>query len=163
MRLLVVGLGAVLIITATSCASYVPDQGNLVIRCPDAGAAVGVNDGQVTIDAVVMRVAADLIAPAAVADGMSFAIDLSFSDSSSTQGLRVECVRVARQNENARWDAVPRFTEETRDGSNARVRSTGRDGPHWRPADVVDVTVWLKTSSGRHVLALGRQPIHAAP
>ncbi len=149
-------VGAVVILATMSCT----DQGNLVIRCPDAGGAVPVNDGQVTIDAVVMRVAADLIAPAAVADGMSFAIDLNFPDSSSTQGLRVECVRVALEKESARWDAVPRLTEETRDGSNARARSTGRDGPHWRPEDPVDVTIWLRAASGRHVITLGRQPIH---
>jgi hypothetical protein len=149
-------VGALVVLATTSCT----DQGNLVIRCPDAGGAVQVSDGQVTIDAVVMRVAADLIAPAAVADGMSFAIDLKFPDSSSTRGPRVECVRVALEKENARWDAVPRLTEETRDGSSARVRSTGRDGPHWRPEDLVDVTIWLRTASGRHVITLGRQPIH---
>ena len=131
-----------------------------MIRCPDAGGAKPVTDGQVTVDAVAMRVAADLIAPAVVADGMSFAIDLTFPDSPGTQGIRVECVRLALVKENARWDSVPRRTEESRDGSNARVRSTDRDGPHWRAEDAVDVTIWLHTASGRHVLPLGRQPIH---
>jgi hypothetical protein len=156
MRAVVAGLGVLLVAATAGCA----DQGNLVIRCPDAGGAVALNDGKVTIDAVVMRVTADLIAPAAVADGLSFAIDLSFPDSPSTQGLSVECVRVALVKENARWDSVPRRTEESRDGSSARVRSTNRDGPHWRPQDAVDVTIWLHTASGRHVLTLGRQPIH---
>ena len=156
MRAVVAGLGALLAVATTSCA----DQGNLVIRCPDAGGAVPLNDGKVTIDAVVMRVAADLTGPTGPTDGMSFAIDLNFPDSPSTQGLSVECVRVRRVTENVQWDAVPRLTEESHDGSNARVRSTGRDGPHFRPEDLVDVTIWLHTPSGRHVLALGRQPIH---
>jgi hypothetical protein len=155
-RKVVAVLGALLVGATASCA----DQGNLYIRCPDAGGAVALNDGKVTIDAVVMRVAADLTAPAGATDGMSFAIELNFPDSSGTRSLSVECVRVALQKESARWDAVPRLTEETHDGSNARVRSTGRDGPHWRPEDPVDVTIWLRTPSGRHVVALGRQPIH---
>lgn len=146
-----------LLTAATSCA----DQGNLSIRCPDAGGAVALNDGKITIDAVVIRIAADLTAPAGGAtDGMSFAIEMSFPDLPSMQGLRVECVRVALEKESARWDAVPRLTEETHDGSNGRVRSTGRDGPHWGPEHIVDVTLWLHTASGRHVIALGRQPIH---
>ena len=61
MRALVAGLGALLVIATTSCT----DQGNLTIRCPDAGGAVPVNDGQITIDGVLMRVAADLSVPAA--------------------------------------------------------------------------------------------------
>ena len=36
-----------------------------MIRCPDAGGAAPVNDGQITIDGVVMRLAADLSVPAA--------------------------------------------------------------------------------------------------
>lgn len=153
---MVVVLGASIVAATASCA----DQGDLLIRCPDAGGAVSVTDGQVTIDAVVMRVAAELTAPTTVADGMSFAIDLTFPDSPGTQGVRVECVRVAHVKENTRWDAVPRRTEESRDGSNAHVRSTDRDGPHWRPEDPVDVTIWLRTTSGRHVVTMGRQPIH---
>jgi len=156
MRALVAGLGALLVAAATSCS----DQGNLYIRCPDAGGGVALNDGNVTIDAVVMRVAADLTAPAGATDGMSFAIELNFPDLPTMRGVRVECVRVRRVTESVQWDAVPRLTEETHDGSNARVRSTGRDGPHWRPEDLVDVTIWLRTASGRHVLAIGRQPIH---
>ncbi|MGH2491315.1 MAG: hypothetical protein ACRDF9_07375 [Candidatus Limnocylindria bacterium] len=162
MRALVAGFGALLIAATTSCADQanLVDQGNLMIRCPDARGAIPVNDGQVTIDAVVMRVGADLSVPAAPDEGMTFVIDLQFPDSPGAASPSVQCVRMRLEGENLQWDAVPRRIDEHRDGSHARVRSTGRDGPHWRLDDLVDVTIWLKTASGRHVLTLSRQPIH---
>ena len=120
------------------------------------------NDGQVTIDGLSVRVAADLTGPTALEDGMTFAIEVQHALSSPTSpSPSILCVRVRRSDENMQWDAVPRRIDEVRDGTSARVLSKGRDGPHWRSTDLVDVTLWLKTERGRHVLALGRQPIHA--
>jgi hypothetical protein len=157
MRALVAGLWALLIAATTSCT----DQGNLYIRCPDAGGAVPVIDGEITIDGVLMRVAADLTVPAAAADeGMTVVIDLQFPDSPSHTSPSVQCARMRIAKENAQWDVVPSRIEERYEGSNARIRSMARDGPHWRLEDPVDVTIWLKTTSGRRVLTLSRQSIH---
>ncbi|MDP9282563.1 MAG: hypothetical protein M3P38_10760 [Chloroflexota bacterium] len=153
-------VGAFVVLATTSCA----DQGNLYIRCPDAGGAVPVNDGQVTIDGVVIRVAADLTVPAAAADeGMTVAIELQLPDSPSHTSPSVQCARMRIAKDNTQWDVVPSRIEERYDGSTARIRATARDGPHWRLEDPVEVTIWLKTTSGRHVLALGRPPIRTAP
>jgi hypothetical protein len=105
MRQLFAGLGALLAVATASCV----DQGNLVIRCPDAGGAVALNDGNVTIDAVVMRVAADLNAPAGATEGMSFAIELNFPDLPSMQGLRVECARASSYRERAMGRRSPAY------------------------------------------------------
>ncbi len=158
MRALLVMLGASAIVATTSCA----DEGNLVIRCPDAGGAVPVNDGQATLDGVAVRVAADLRVPAAADEGMTFAIEVQLPDSPSHTSPSVLCVRMRLVEENVQWDVVPSRIEEVYDGSNARIRSIGRDGPHWRLDDLVDVTIWLKTASGRHVMTLNHQPIHRA-
>jgi hypothetical protein len=155
MRAVVAGVGAFLMIATTSCT----DQGNLLIRCPDAEGAVPVNDGQITIDGVVMRVAADLSLPAAD-EGLTVAIDLQLPDSPNHTSPSVQCARTRLAMQNVQWDFVPSRIQENYDGSNARIRSIGRDGPHWRLEDPIDVTIWLKTASGRHVLTLGRQPIH---
>jgi hypothetical protein len=162
MRALVARLGALLVVATASCAGA-PDPGNLVIRCPDSSGAIAVTDGQVTVSAVPMRVVAELSGPATPDEGMAFAIEVRLPDSPRAASPSIQCVRIRLLDENAQWDAVPRRIDEFRDGSNARVRATGRDGPHWRSDKPVDVTVWLKTASGRHVLALGRQPIHTAP
>jgi hypothetical protein len=152
-----------LVLTIVSCADQGSDPGNLIIRCPDARGAIAVNDGQVTIAGEPMRVAADLRAPATVDEGMAFTIEVNGPSLPTSPSLAVQCVRVGLTDENVQWDAVPRRIEEFYDGSTARIRATGRDGPHWSSDKLVDVTVWLKTASGRHVLALGRQPIHAGP
>jgi hypothetical protein len=158
MRALVAGLGALLVIATTSCT----DQGNLMIRCPDAGGAVPVNDGQITIDGVLMRVAADLSVPAAADEGMTVAIDLQLPDSPNHASPSVQCARMRLTTESVQWDVVPSRVQQNFDGSTAHIRSIGRDGPHWRLEDPIDVTIWLRTASGQHVLTLGRQPIHRA-
>lgn len=163
MRVLV-AVAVLLVVTAASCADQAsPDPGNLIIRCPDSRGAIPVNDGQVTIAGAPIRVAADLRGATALDEGMSFTIEVQGAAVPTSPSLSVQCVRVRLTDENAQWDAVPRRIEEVYQDSNARIRATGRDGPHWTSDKLVDVTVWLKTSSGRHVLALGRQPIHAAP
>lgn len=131
-----------------------------MIRCPDAGGAIPVTDGQVTIDAVVMRVAADLSVPAAPDGGMTFTIDVQLPASPSATSPVVQCVRMRLAEQNVQWDATPSRIDDVGDGSSVRIRSTRGEGPHWRPDDLVDVTIWLKTASGRHVLTLSRQPIH---
>jgi hypothetical protein len=156
MRLVDAGVGVLVVVATLSCA----DQGNLMIRCPDAGGAVPVNDGQITIDGVVMRVAADLSVPAAAEEGMTVAIDVQLPDSPTHTSPSVQCARLRLAKENAQWDVVPSRIEEHYDGSTARIRSIGRDGPHWRLEDPIDVTIWLKTVSGRHILTLSRQVIH---
>jgi len=153
---LVAGFAALLVIATTSCA----DQGNLIIRCPDAGSAIPVTDGQVTIDGVVMRVAADLSVPAAADEGMTATIDVQLPDSPSHTSPSVQCTRMRLVEQNAQWDVVPSRIEESYDGTTARIRSTARDGPHWRLEDAIDVTIWLRTTSGRHVLTLSQQTIH---
>ena len=161
MRAPVAVLVAVVVVT-TGCATP-KDEGNLQIRCPDAGGAVAVVNGQVAIDAVVMRVAADLTGPATVEDdGLKFAVELQLPRAAAPiTSPAVECVRISRLEENARWDATPSRIEEVRNESTVSVRATRGEGPHWRSAEVVDVTVWVKMSTGRrHVLALGHQRIH---
>jgi hypothetical protein len=106
-----------------------------------------------------MSVAADLTVAAAAEDGMTVAIDLQFPDSPTHTSPSVECARMRLARENAQWDAVPSRVQETYDGSTAHIRSMARDGPHWRLEDPVDVTIWLKTGSGRHVLTLSQQTI----
>jgi hypothetical protein len=108
MRALVAGLGAVLVVVATNCSDQtVPDPGNLVIRCPDSRGAIPVNDGQVTIDGLSMRVATDLRGPTAPEDGMTFAIEVRHALSSPTSpSASIQCVRVRRTDENVQWDAV---------------------------------------------------------
>jgi hypothetical protein len=157
-----VAVCALLAVTTISCADQ-PDPGNLFIRCPDSRGAISVSDGQVTVAGIPIRVAADLTLPREPDEGMTFAIEVNGPDVPTGRSLAVQCVRVSRADENVRWDAVPRRVEEFYDGSNARVRATGRDGPHWRIDELVDVTVWLKVATGRHVLTLPKQPIHTAP
>ncbi len=156
MRALIGGVGALLLVATMSCA----DQGNLTIRCPDAGGAIAVTGGLVMLDGVAMRVTADLSVPAAPAGGMTFAIDIQLPDSPGVPSPAVECVRVRLGRENAQWDAVPSLIHEVRDGSTVRIRATKGQGPHFSPDNPVDVTIWLKTRSGRRVLTLGRQSIH---
>ena len=162
MRVLVV-IGALLAVTATGCSDQgSPDAGNLVIRCPDSRGAIPVNDGQVTIAGAPIRVAADLKGATAVDEGMSFTIEVHGASVPARPSLSVQCVRVRLTDENVQWDTVPRRVEEFYDGSNARIRATGRDGPHWSSDKLVDVTVWLKVATDRHVVTMPGQPIHAA-
>lgn len=58
------------------------------------------------------------------------------------------------------WDATPSRVDEARDDSSVRIRSTRGEGPTGPPDDRIDVTIWLKTVTGRHVLTLSGQPIH---
>jgi hypothetical protein len=161
-RALPAGLAAIaLVVLSASCADTSDqDEGNLMIRCPGAGGAVAVTDGQVSIDGALMRVSAELNAPVAVDRGATFAIDVQFPASVSTTP-RVECVRMRDAAENAQWDAVPERTAEVRgDRSTWSVRAMGGEGPHWQIDERIEVTVWLKTAaSGRHVLNLGAQPV----
>ena len=78
-----------------------------MIRCPDAGGAVPVNDGQITIDGVVMRLAADLSVPAAADEGMTAIIDVQLPDPPSHASPSVECVRMRSAEQGAQWDMVP--------------------------------------------------------
>ena len=159
-----VAVGAFLIVTMASCSEQGgPDPGNLLIRCPDATGAISVSDGQVTLGGTPVRVAAVLGAPTASDEGLTFAIEVQGASSPTTPSPSVQCVRVRSTRESAQWDAVPRRIEETRDGSSARVRATGRDGPHWRTGELVDVTVWLKIEASRHVVTLPCQPIRTIP
>ena len=159
-----IAFGALLAATTGSCAAQgSPDPGNLVIRCPDAAGAVSVSDGQVTLGGIPIRVAAELGAPTAVDEGLTFAIEVHGPASGTAPSPSVQCVRVRSTRESAQWDAVPRRIDETRDGANARVRAVGRDGPHWRTGELVDVTVWLKVGTARHVLTLPGQLIRTIP
>lgn len=159
-----VAVGALLVVVAAGCSGQAsPDPGNLIIRCPDSTGAIPVNDGQVTIAGAPIRVAADLRVPTAPDEGMAFTIEVHGASVPTSPSLSVQCVRVRLSDENMQWDAVPRRIEEFYDGSNARIRATGRDGPHWRTDKLVDVTVWLKIATDRHVLTMPGQPIRAAP
>jgi hypothetical protein len=161
-RLLTAGFGALAIVIAAGCAA-VPDQGSLVIRCPSAGGAIAVANGAVTIDGIILRIGADLIAPASVDDGITAAIDVQGpAMGPSDRSPSIDCVRIARPERSEQWDTTPRRIQEFRDGTKTRVLATARDGPHWAAGDVVVVTVWLKTAGGGswHVLTLDRQLIH---
>jgi hypothetical protein len=107
-----------------------------------------------------MSVAVDLSVPSAAEEGMTVAIDLQLPDSPAHTSPSVECARMRLAGENVQWDVVPSRVQENYDGSRAHIRSIARDGPHWRLENPVDVTIWLKTGSGRHVLTLSQQTIH---
>lgn len=158
-----VAVAVLLVVTTASCAEQPPDSGSLTIRCPDSRGALLVSDGRATLAGVPVRVSADLRGPTAPDEGMAFTIEVQRHSVATSPSLAVQCVRVRRTDENVQWDAVPRRIEDFDDGSNARVRATGRDGPHWRAGMLVDVTVWLKIATDRHVLTMPGQPIHAAP
>ena len=103
MRALIAGLGALTVLMTVGCA----DQGNLMIRCPDAGGELAVTDGQVTIDGVVMRVAADLNEPSSPEKGLTFAINVQLPALPSDKAApSVECVRLRMPQQNAQWDAT---------------------------------------------------------
>jgi len=150
-------LAAVLLAVGAGCAGTREDEGNLLIRCPGTGGAVAVTDGQVSIDGMRMRVSAELHAPIDINRGATFTIDVQLPAlEPRTASPTVECVRMRKPAENTQWDAVPERVAEVRDESGTRVRASGGEGPHWRPDEQVEVTVWLRTrASGRHVLALG--------
>jgi hypothetical protein len=150
-------VAAVAILVTASCHA---DEGNLFVRCPGTDGATAVSNGQVTIDRVTLRVSADLTAPSSAQDGMTFAIEVRLPDSPSHSAPSVDCVRVEKPVDSARWDARPYTVHEFFDGSTARVVADGDHGPHWVAGDAVDVTVWLTVASRRYPLMLGRQPIH---
>jgi hypothetical protein len=136
------------------------DQGNLVIRCPDAGGLIAVADGQVALDNVATRITADLTAASGTDRGMTFVIEVQRSAAPADVSPAVECVRLSKPDRGERWDVVASHVQELRDNSTMRIRASDGDGPHWVTGDLIDVVIWLKTASGRHVLSLGRQPVH---
>ena len=162
MRTLLVGLGAFAILIAAGCTAPL-DQGNLTIRCPGAGSATAVANGQVTIDGVVLRIVADLTAPPSVDEGLTVAIEVQGPALGPTdRSASIDCMRIAKPDRGEQWDTTPKGIKEFRDNAKTRVLATARDGPHWVAGDVVQVTVWLKTIGGGpwHVLTLDRQQIH---
>jgi hypothetical protein len=156
MRAHIAVFGALAILLSAGCV----DQGNLVIRCPDSGGLIAVADGQVTIDGVATRVTADLTGASAADHGMTFVIELQRSAAPADASPVVECVRLSKPDRGERWDVIANHVQEFRDNSTMRILATDGDGPHWVTGDLVDVVIWLKTASGRHVLSLGRQPVH---
>jgi hypothetical protein len=160
MRVLVAGLGAFAIIAGCTAPA---DQGNLIIRCPGAGGAIAVTNGQVTIDTVVLRIAADLTAAPSAEEGMTVAIDVQGPPlGPNDRSPSVDCIRVAKPERGEQWDTTARRLQEFRDPTKTRVLATARDGPHWVAGDVADVMVWLKTTGTGpwHVLRLDRQQVH---
>jgi hypothetical protein len=156
MRVLLAPLGAIGILIAAGCA----DQGNLVIRCPDSGGLIAVAGGQVTIDGVQTRVTADLTAASGADHGMTFVIEVQRVAAPADLSPTVECVRMSKPDRGERWDATASHVQEFRDNATMRILASDGDGPHWVTGDLIDVVIWLKTTTGRHVLSLGRQPVH---
>ena len=157
MRTFIAAFGTIVILMAASCRA---DEGNLVIRCPGTDGAIAVADGQATVNGVMLRVSADLATPPSAQEGMTFVIEVRLPDTPGHTGPSVDCVRVDKPSDSARWDARPYLTEQNSDGSLTVVRAKGDHGPHWAAGDAVDVTVWLTVSTHRYPVTLGRQPIH---
>jgi hypothetical protein len=157
MRAFVAAFASIAIFACVSCRA---DEGNLLIRCPGLDGAIAVSNGQATVEGVTMLVSAELATAPSAQEGMTFVIGLQLPDSPGHPAPSVDCVRVDKPSENARWDARPFATEQVSDGSMTIVRAKGDHGPHWPSGDTVDVTVWLAVAGHRHPLTLGRQPIH---
>jgi len=157
MRAPIASVTAAAIVIAVGCAPK--DEGNLVIRCPSSDGAMAVNGGEVTIGGVAMHVAADLTGAPSADEGMTFVIDVELPDSPAHAAPSVDCVRVEKTSQNARWDARPSTVHESFNGSTAHIQANGDHGPHWVSGDGVDVTVWLTVAERRYPLTLGHQQI----
>jgi len=157
MRALIAACTSIAIVASAACRA---DEGNLLIRCPGLEGAIAVSSGAVTVESLALRVSADLATPASAQEGMTFVIEIRLPDSPAHVAPSVDCVRVDKPSDNARWDARPYGTEQTSDGSVTIVRAKGDHGPHWAAGDAVDVTVWVSVAGHRHPLTLGHQPVH---